>query len=195
MFALRRSTPGLAVKLARAYSSDPKILRPKDKTGMPRAKLNMEPKAAKGNISDYDMYDELAKPLNNIETVLKDGFKLASDHQVVSPDPNSPQGLVLIGSESFKVDLTGAIENLDKGIVDISPEALSIFEVVDPIPELLVVGLGGKSRILGQKTSAYLHSLGMQLQVSNTANGCSNFDLLATERPMRIGALLFPPNL
>lgn len=155
----------------------------------------MEPKAAKGNISDYDMYDELAKPLNNIETMLKDGFKLASEHQVVSPDPNSPQGLVLIGSESFKVDLTGAIENLDKGIVDISPEALSIFEVVDPIPELLVVGLGAKSRILGQKTSAYLHSLGMQLQVSNTANGCSNFDLLATERPMRIGALLFPPNL
>lgn len=171
-----------------------KILRPNQKDASERKPLE-EPRASKGTLEDHDIYDDLAPPLNNIDGVLENGFKLASGRQVLSKNQDSPRGLVLVGSEAFEVNLEGGLKGLDKGMVEIEKDVLGVFSLVYPKPELLVMGLGAKSRILGPNTSKYLHGLGIQLQVSNTPNGCSNFDLLATERPGQVAAFLFPPNL
>lgn len=173
-----------------------KILRPNQKDAQnPKSMDEQQPRASKGTLEDHDIYDDLAAPLNNIEGLLKNGFKLASGRQVLSRDPQYPNGLVLLGTEAFQVDLTDGITGLNKGMIELNKDILSIFSLVTPKPELLVVGLGEKSRILGPVTSKYLHGLGIQLQVSNTTHGCSNFDLLATERPGQVAAFLFPPNI
>lgn len=153
------------------------------------------PRPSKGTLSDYDIYDDLAAPVNNVEGLLKNGFVLSSGSRVVSTDLSKPRGLILLGSEAFQVDLTDALQGMDKGIVEIDKEILGIFELVNPKPELVVLGFGKTAKILGPQTSKYFRSLGMQLQLANTANGCSDFDLLATERPNLVAALLFPPNI
>ena len=38
-------------------------------------------------------------------------------------------------------------------------------------------------------------NLGIQLEITNSNNGAKIFDLLATERPNVIGAILLPPNI
>ncbi|CAN6647873.1 hypothetical protein TRVA0_022S02014 [Trichomonascus vanleenenianus] len=173
-----------------------KVLRPQDQDPSLRKPLGQQPRASKNPLSDYDIYDDLATPLNAIEGVLENGFKLASGRKVVSVDSkNRPQGLVLLGTESFQVDLTGGISGLEKGFIELDESVLGVFDVVNPKPQLLVVGLGSKSRVLGPNTSSFLHSLGIQTLLSNTVNGCSNFDMLATERPGQVAALLFPPDL
>jgi NADH dehydrogenase [ubiquinone] 1 alpha subcomplex assembly factor 3 len=190
----RRLSARLYSDIAPNLDDRSKILRPKQKDASERKPME-EPRASKGTLEDHDIYDDLAPPLNNIEGVLENGFKLASGRQVLSKDENSPRGLVLVGSEAFEVNLQDGLKGLDKGMVEIEKDVLGIFNLVHPKPEMLVVGLGAKSRILGHNTSKYLHSLGFQLQVSNTPNGCANFDLLATERPGQVAAFLFPPNL
>ena len=40
-----------------------------------------------------------------------------------------------------------------------------------------------------------LTNLGIQLEISDSNNAAQIFDLLATERPNVIGALLLPPNM
>lgn len=161
-----------------------------------RPKLNQTPRAAKGDLSDNDLYGEQEPPLNNVNILTKNGFVLQSGMEIISWDTkNNPIGLALLGIEAFKIDFKGAVQGLEKGIVEIDPSCLGIFDVVYPKPEILIVGLGAKSRILGPKTSQHIRSLGMQVQLSNTEFGASNFDLLATERPGQVGALLFPPDM
>lgn len=160
-----------------------------------RPKLNQTPRAAKGDLSDNDIYGEIEPPLNNVDILTKNGFVLASGVEIMSNTKTNPTGLALLGSEAFKIDLTGAVTGLEKGIVEIDNHCLGLFDVVYPKPEILIIGLGGKSRILGPRTTEYIRSLGMQIQLSNTEFGASNFDLLAIERPGQIGALLFPPDM
>jgi NADH dehydrogenase [ubiquinone] 1 alpha subcomplex assembly factor 3 len=160
-----------------------------------RPKINQTPRAAKGDLSDNDIYGDLEPPLNNVNILTKNGFVLQSGVEITSNTKTNPTALALLGTEAFKIDLTNAVDGLDKGIVEIDPRSLGLFEVVYPKPEILVVGLGAKSRVLGPKTSDYIRSLGIQVQLSTTEFGASNFDLLATERPGQVGALLFPPDM
>lgn len=203
MISKRALNTTLLNTLTRQYSTKSqkpefkqKILRPNQLDATERRPFDQQqPRPSKGTLSDYDIYDDLAPPLNNIEGIYENGFELASGAKVISKSNDHPHGLVLLGSESFQVDLTKGIEGLDKGILEFDQSVLGIFDVVLPKPELLVVGLGAKSRILGPKTTKYFHSLGISTHLSNTINGCSNFDLLATERPGQVAAFLLPPNI
>lgn len=155
-------------------------------------------KAAQGTIADFDMYGEIPVPENNIERVDNNGFVFRSGAQIVSTT-KQPRGALLLGSEAFEIDLSPSLNNvqgLDQGRVELGHSILGALSVVHPKPELLVVGLGNKkSRILGPQTSEYLRSLGIRVQLSNTANAASDFDLLATERKQQIGALLLPGHI
>ncbi|VVT49314.1 uncharacterized protein SAPINGB_P002209 [Magnusiomyces paraingens] len=183
-----------------------------------RPKLSHEEteRLSQGNISDFDIFQDLPTPLNTIEVVLSNGFRLKSGAHFRCTDPvNHPKALVLLSTETFTLDLgksdkgladpTSAeskiptaddpIKGLDTGFVEIHHSALEFLEVVHPKPEMLVVGLGKRSRMLHPNTRKYLTGLGMQIELSTTTIAANNFDLLTTERPGQVGALLLAPNV
>lgn len=124
-----------------------------------------------GNISDFDIYNDLPIPANTVEVVLHNGFRLTSGVRVITEDPvNKPLALLLLGTEAFELDLSapGLVTGLDRGFVTISPKVLGVLEVVHPKPELLVVGLGKKSRLLTPDTRKIITSLGIQIELSTT---------------------------
>lgn len=124
-----------------------------------------------GNISDFDIYNDLPIPANTVEVVLHNGFRLTSGVRVITEDPvNKPLALLLLGTEAFELDLSapGLVIGLDRGFVTISPKVLGVLEVVHPKPELLVVGLGKKSRLLTPDTRKIITSLGIQIELSTT---------------------------
>lgn len=168
------------------------------------------------NISDYDIFQDLPSPMNNVEVVLSNGFRLKNGKRFTCRDPvNHPKALVCLSSEAFSLDLSAdpnepnssssssspsnaphlAIKGLETGFVEIDRSALEFLEVIHPKPEILVVGLGKKSRMLHPNTRKYITGLGIQIELSTTAIAANNFDLLTTERPGVVGALLLSPNL
>lgn len=144
-------------------------------------------------IEDYSVYDQVTPP-NNVDSLLQDGFALANGARVVS-SAKEPRGIILLGHETFEVDLKDQLQGLDSGRVEFGDGILGILDTVYPKPELVVIGLGNQSRILGPKTAAFLRSRGMQAEVGNTQHGASHFDLLATERGTVVGGILLPPNM
>lgn len=168
---------------------------------MERTKRKLENTAARpgGALAEYDLYGDLETAQNNVEGILSDGFIFKDDKVLKSKSPSGkkPVGAILLGlSEVFAWNLTpDVIKGLDTGMVEIDPAALGVFEVVYPRPELLIFGLGKKSRVLAPKTREYINSLGISIEISDSANGAKNFDLLATERPGLVAAALFPPDL
>ena len=60
------------------------------------------------------------------------------------------------------------------------------------ILDLLVLGVGRSMRPLSPKTRQYLSSLGIRVDIQDTRNAASQFNLLATERgtQMVAGALI-----
>ncbi|KAJ8143057.1 hypothetical protein OY671_003808 [Metschnikowia pulcherrima] len=145
--------------------------------------------------NDILMYAQ--KPVNYIDSVKHNGFHLANNVLITSPSENGDViGALLLESESFEVNLSnGAYKIINGFIVEFSEDqVLSLFGKVHPKPEILVVGLGKKSRVLSEKNRQYLSGLGIQLELGDSRHAARLYDLLATERPGVISALLLPPN-
>jgi len=55
------------------------------------------------------------------------------------------------------------------------------------------LGLGNSTRPLSPRTRQYINSLGMRIEIQDTRNAASQFNLLATERGVdNIAAALIP---
>lgn len=146
--------------------------------------------------NDILLYSQ--KPINYIESVKKNGFHLANNLLITSPDKNGNIiGTLLLESENFEINLSnGGYKLINNFIIEFNElEILTIFKKIHPKPEILVIGLGNKSRMLSESNRNFFSNLGIQLEVSNSNNAAQIFDLLATERPNVISALLLPPNV
>ncbi|KAI5955884.1 hypothetical protein KGF54_001386 [Candida jiufengensis] len=149
--------------------------------------------------NDILMYSQ--KPSNYIESIKSNGFHLSNQLFVASPDQKGNiVGLLLIGSETFEIKLTNKEESknwfeVNSHIVTFNQQLLNIFNKIHPKPEILVMGLGKESRLLSVENKRFFNELGINLEVSDSFNGGQIFDLLSTERPGVIGALLLPPNI
>ncbi|KAK6203114.1 NADH dehydrogenase 1 alpha subcomplex assembly factor 3 [Scheffersomyces amazonensis] len=167
--------------------------------------IKLEPPSGKGestaNPADLFKKNDILmfsdKPINYIESVKENGFHLANNLLITSPDKlGNIIGTLLIQSETFEINLSNNGYQLINGfIINFSEEILNVFAKVHPKPEILVVGLGSKSRMLSESNKKFLSRLGIQLEVGDSSNAANIFDLLATERPNVIGALLLPPNV
>lgn len=149
-------------------------------------------------IKKNDILLHSAKPLNYIESVKIDGFHLANNLYIKSPDDKgNVTGCVLLDTESFEVDLSNEGYKIVNGfIVEFNEsEVLQIFDKVHPKPEITVVGLGKQSRVLSESNRRFFSKLGIQLEISDSNNAAQSFSLLSTERPGVIAALLLPPNI
>lgn len=137
------------------------------------------------------------KPINYIESVKHNGFYLANNIYISSPDKlGNIIGALLYQTESLEINLTGCYKLINGFIVEFDEEEiLQIFTKIHPKPEILCIGLGKKSRMLSESNRKFFSQLGIQLEIGDSNNAAQSFDLLATERPNVIGALLLPPNV
>ena len=116
---------------------------------------------------------------------------------------------MLLHSEAFEIKLnSNTINIIDDWYVDFKintssssssndgdgDSIIKIFELIHPKPEILIVGLGKNQECYQLKIKIF-SNLGIQLEITNSNNGAKIFDLLATERPNVIGAILLPPNI
>ncbi|KIO12474.1 hypothetical protein M404DRAFT_56975, partial [Pisolithus tinctorius Marx 270] len=70
-------------------------------------------------------------------------------------------------------------------------EHWSMFEVVVPKPEILVFGTGARVEFVPPRIRSYITGLGIQLDVMDTRNASSTYNLLA-EEGRRVAAALLP---
>lgn len=81
-----------------------------------------------------------------------------------------------------------------RGVLDIPISSLGVLELVHPKPDLLIVGTGRKLYMLSPPTRKYIYeTLGIRVDVMDTANAAASYNLLATERGVQmVAALLIP---
>ncbi|CAK9438262.1 uncharacterized protein LODBEIA_P25000 [Lodderomyces beijingensis] len=146
-------------------------------------------------LTQNDILLYASKPHNYIESIKDNGFHLSNSYLITSPDAHGHViGLCLIGSETFEVDVSG-MYHVTGHVVEFDSRVLEIFAKVHPKPEIVVVGLGRESRMLSSRNRDWFSEVGISLEVSDSTNSGQIFDLLSTERPGVIGALLLPPNV
>eukprot|EP00879_Flechtneria_rotunda_P008230 GHRR01008623.1.p1 GENE.GHRR01008623.1~~GHRR01008623.1.p1 ORF type:complete len:164 (+),score=47.47 GHRR01008623.1:168-659(+) len=77
-----------------------------------------------------------------------------------------------------------------KGFQDLNPENLSILDLIDPAPEVLVVGCGPTMRPLPMQLQKHLQARNIATEVLDTRNALSYFNFLNDEGRPVVAALL-----
>lgn len=73
---------------------------------------------------------------------------------------------------------------------DITPETLAALEIVDPTPDLLIVGTGRAMCPLREDTLRYLKEIGVAVDACDTIHATSTFNVLVEEGRCVAAALL-----
>ncbi|KAF8073178.1 ndufaf3 [Scenedesmus sp. PABB004] len=73
---------------------------------------------------------------------------------------------------------------------DVTPAALAVLDLVDPPPEVLVLGCGAAMRRLPAHLAAHLAARGIAAEVLDTRNALSYFNFLNDEGRSVVAALL-----
>ncbi|KAG6402759.1 hypothetical protein SASPL_134970 [Salvia splendens] len=77
-----------------------------------------------------------------------------------------------------------------KKFSDITPESLSIFKTVRPIPEILVLGCGKYIQPVNPELRSFIRSTGMKLEVVDSRNAASTYNILNEEGRIVAAALI-----
>ncbi|CAL8338548.1 unnamed protein product [Merluccius merluccius] len=77
---------------------------------------------------------------------------------------------------------------------DISEESVSLFHLLEPRIEILILGTGSQVERINPKVLALLRSKRIAVEVQDTANACATFNFMISERRM-VAAGLIPPSL
>lgn len=135
------------------------------------------------------MLGQTPVPSTSIDVCHHDGFTFNSGAVISNGD-----GALLVGGEAFSWrpwDLSPLINS--KGQFEFPAESLGVFELVWPRPDLLIIGMGKEIRPLSPETRKLISQLGMRVDVLDTRNAASQFNMLATERGVdEVAALLVP---
>ncbi len=79
------------------------------------------------------------------------------------------------------------------GIEDISAESLTLFSLLNPRPDVVVVGIGDSNARLSKKQIMELRGTGLNVEMLTTENAIATYNYLATEGRV-VGAALIPPS-
>ncbi|KAL2155826.1 hypothetical protein VTH82DRAFT_568 [Thermothelomyces myriococcoides] len=80
-----------------------------------------------------------------------------------------------------------------KGQWEVAEEAFAVLGAVWPRPDLLILGVGPEIRPLSPSTRRAISNLGMRVEVLDTRNAASQYNMLATERGVDdVAAALIP---
>ncbi|CAN0910059.1 NADH dehydrogenase [ubiquinone] 1 alpha subcomplex assembly factor 3 [Linum grandiflorum] len=77
-----------------------------------------------------------------------------------------------------------------KTIPQITPESLSIFKIVRPVPEILVLGTGRYIQPVDPELRRFIRSTGMKLEAVDSRNAATTYNILNEEGRMVAVALL-----
>lgn len=156
--------------------------------------------------TDFNALDVLGStppPTTAIDACTVDGFALNSNIKV------SGSGVLLVGGEAFlwrpwlkeaaredanhpSIGMTGKLLN-ERGQLEVSSSAWGVLELVWPKPDLLIIGTGPSIAPISKETRKYIIELGIRIEVQDTRNAASQYNLLATERGVEmVAAALIP---
>ncbi|KAL0931341.1 DUF498 domain-containing protein [Colletotrichum truncatum] len=144
------------------------------------------------DFSELDVLGGVPKPSTSIDVCMSDGFSLNSGVKIL--DGNAA---LLVGGEAFEWrpwEAKGSMNLINaKGQFEVPPEAFGVLDLLWPRPDLLIIGVGPKMVPLSPATRKYLSSIGIRVEILDTRNAASQFNLLATERGVDdVAAALIP---
>ncbi|XP_031745505.1 NADH dehydrogenase [ubiquinone] 1 alpha subcomplex assembly factor 3-like [Cucumis sativus] len=77
-----------------------------------------------------------------------------------------------------------------KKFSEITSDSLSIFQIVRPIPEILILGCGRYTKPVNPELRQFIRSTGMKLEAVDTRNATSTYNILNEEGRIVAAALL-----
>ncbi|KAF3357103.1 hypothetical protein VdG1_03417 [Verticillium dahliae VDG1] len=183
--ALPRARPSVPSPRAARTTAAPAFhtLRPLQQSS--KAKQEKPPAIAEKtkptDLADFDVLGSTPIPSTNIEATLPRGFLLNSGLSIFDG-----AGALLVNGEAL------TLVN-KKGQFELPAEAFAVLSLMWPRPDLLVLGVGPTIRPLSPETRKHISALGMRIEVLDTKNASSEFNMLATERGVEdIAAALIP---
>ncbi|TDZ18745.1 NADH dehydrogenase [ubiquinone] 1 alpha subcomplex assembly factor 3 [Colletotrichum orbiculare MAFF 240422] len=189
--AIVRARQAIPQSLPRALPAVPRpsaapaqlaCLRSQFHTASPRLQ-KQPPKEYEGgtNFGELDVLGNTPTPSTSIDVCMSDGFALNSGVKIL--DGNAA---LLVGGEAFEWrpwEAKGSMNLINaKGQFEVPPESFGVLDLLWPKPDLLIIGVGPKMVPLSPATKKYLSSIGIRVEVLDTRNAASQFNLLATER-------------
>ncbi|XP_078104687.1 NADH dehydrogenase [ubiquinone] 1 alpha subcomplex assembly factor 3 [Sander vitreus] len=76
---------------------------------------------------------------------------------------------------------------------DITEESVSLFHMLEPRIEILVLGTGARVERINPSVLALLKRKGIAVEVQDTPNACATFNFLTNERRVAAAGLIPPP--
>ncbi|KAL1251848.1 hypothetical protein QQF64_019644 [Cirrhinus molitorella] len=108
----------------------------------------------------------------------------------------SPRGFNVNGNKVFGpcAVLPPAVLQWNVGChTDITVESLSLFYLLEPRIEVLVLGTGARTERLDPNVLNFLKKKGIAVEVQDTPNACATFNFLSSERRLAAAGLIPPP--
>ncbi|KAK3313768.1 hypothetical protein B0H66DRAFT_537020 [Apodospora peruviana] len=149
------------------------------------------------DFGQMDMLGQTPVPSTSVDVCMSDGFQFDSGVTITGGD-----GALLVGGEAFtwrpwslagdSPDVKRKLVNA-KGQWEVSADAFGLLGLVWPRPDLLIIGMGPEIRPLAPSMRKMISSLGIRVDVLDTRNAASQFNMLATERGVdNVAAALIP---
>lgn len=77
-----------------------------------------------------------------------------------------------------------------KKFSEITPDSLSLFQIVRPIPEILILGCGRNIQFVDPEVRRFIRSTGIKLEAVDSRNAASTYNILNEEGRVVAAALL-----
>ncbi|TPX50790.1 hypothetical protein SeLEV6574_g00694 [Synchytrium endobioticum] len=138
---------------------------------------------------------------HKITSVKQNGF-IVGDFDIAGPIMLLNGSLFMWDVPQFGVGSDEIVESEVEGLECVDDEmspfhgwdttCLKLLELVDPRPEILVVGTGAVTYVIPRLLRSYLMELGMHVEYMSTTNAAATYNVLLQEG-RRVGAALLPP--
>lgn len=168
---------------------------PRTPAGLPKSH-DRGPASTEDTQTDFGALDVLRNtkiPATNIDACTTKGFHLNNGTKT-----DDGSGILLLGGEAFRWRPWGPDKTVGgllsrTGVLNVEKEMFGLLDVLYPKPDLLIIGTGDKLWMLSPQTRQYLESIGIRVEMQDTANAASTYNLLATERGVEeVGAAMLP---
>ncbi|XP_072963732.1 uncharacterized protein [Typha angustifolia] len=145
---------------------------------------------------------EPVKPTNQTLPSLRRTFSLYDQINLIDSVPEDQlrfQGYTDSGFTVNGVNYEGSLLIVENKIMSWAPkrfseitrESLSIFQILRPVPEILILGCGRNIEPVNPELRRFIQSTGMKLETLDSRNAASTFNILNEEgRP--VAAALLP---
>jgi len=144
-----------------------------------------------------DILGQMATPATSVDACTSDGFHLNNGIKT-----SGGSGVLLLDGEAFQWRPWANSQNPNArigdllsnvGIMSIPETGFGMLTMLYPKPDLLLIGTGSRLWMLSKEARTYLGSLGIRVDVMDTANAAAAYNLLATERGVdTVGAAFLP---